>query len=76
MPEVGAIKPMIIRITVVLPEPFGPKKPKTSPFFTLKLTLFTAKNLSNFFVRFIISIAFSTVLLIVLLHRSIGIADF
>src|SRR5579864_3498530 len=30
-PLVGAIRPIIIRIVVVLPEPLGPRKPKTLP---------------------------------------------
>ena len=33
-PAVGARKPVIIRIVVVLPAPFGPRKPKTSPSST------------------------------------------
>src|SRR5258708_23679389 len=30
-PEVGVIRPTSIRIVVVLPAPFGPRKPKISP---------------------------------------------
>src|SRR6478609_6978897 len=35
-PAVGRIKPTSIRIVVVLPAPFGPKKPNTSPLFSSK----------------------------------------
>ena len=41
-PEVGLVSVMIMRIVVVLPAPFGPSKPKTSPSSTLKLIPFTA----------------------------------
>src|SRR5258706_445437 len=30
-PSVGGMKPVIIRIVVDLPAPFGPRKPRTSP---------------------------------------------
>jgi len=36
LPEVGAVNPEIIRIVVVFPAPFGPRKPTISPFFTSK----------------------------------------
>ena len=31
VPEVGSIRPISMRMVVVLPEPFGPRKPKTLP---------------------------------------------
>src|SRR6266446_5485522 len=31
VPSVGGMKPVIIRMVVDLPAPFGPRKPKTSP---------------------------------------------
>jgi hypothetical protein len=43
-PEVGLDSPVSIRIVVVFPAPFGPKKPNTSPGFTLKSISFTAVN--------------------------------
>src|SRR5437660_983498 len=43
-PSLGSNKPHSIRITVDLPEPFGPRKPKMAPLFTLKLTWSTAVN--------------------------------
>ena len=36
--EEAGIKQVKIRIVVVLPEPFGPKNPTTSPFSTRKVT--------------------------------------
>src|SRR5262245_9783008 len=35
-PEVAAVYPAIIRMVVVLPAPFGPRKPTISPFATSK----------------------------------------
>src|ERR1700686_414422 len=35
-PASGASRPMIIRIVVELPDPFGPRKPVTFPGFTSK----------------------------------------
>ena len=42
VPEVGGKTPVIIRMVVVLPAPFGPRNPRISPFSTLKLTSLTA----------------------------------
>src|SRR5947207_137523 len=42
LPSVMGRIPVSILITVVLPLPFGPRKPKTSPFSTLKLMWSTA----------------------------------
>ena len=36
------MKPVIIRIVVDLPAPFGPRNPSTSPFSTVNETPFTA----------------------------------
>src|SRR5688572_4389613 len=41
-PEVGASSPVSILMVVVLPAPFGPRKPNTSPRRTAKLTWSTA----------------------------------
>ena len=41
-PEVGGTKPAIMRMVVVLPAPLGPRKPSTSPGWTVKLMLSTA----------------------------------
>ena len=41
-PEVGGMRPISIRIVVVLPAPFGPRKPKISPRSTVKDTPLTA----------------------------------
>ena len=43
-PAVGRIRPSIIRSEVVLPAPFGPRYPKTSPASTVRSTLSTAVN--------------------------------
>src|SRR5436190_13378834 len=42
-PDSGS-KPQSARMSVVLPEPLGPSRPKTSPFFTCRLTRSTATN--------------------------------
>ncbi|CAM5307731.1 hypothetical protein SVIOM342S_03211 [Streptomyces violaceorubidus] len=36
LPEVGSIRPISMRMVVVLPEPFGPRKPKTLPAGTVR----------------------------------------
>src|SRR5579875_1555637 len=41
-PPSGASRPMIMRIVVDLPEPFGPRKPVTTPGRTVKLRSSTA----------------------------------
>ena len=43
--DVGAMSPVSILIVVVLPAPFGPRNPKTSPSSTSKLTPLTASHL-------------------------------
>src|ERR1043166_21956 len=43
-PPLSGSKPVSILITVVLPLPLGPRKPKISPLATSKLTPFTAVN--------------------------------
>src|SRR5262245_46295160 len=42
-----------IRIVVVFPAPLGPRKPTTSPFSTLKLTLSTATTEPKYLVSFL-----------------------
>jgi hypothetical protein len=70
VPLFGFITPVRVLMVVVLPAPLGPKKPKSSPFFTSKLTLSTANNSPKYFVRFVTSTAFS--LLVVRHLRQIG----
>jgi hypothetical protein len=41
-----------MRMVVDLPAPFGPRKPRTSPRWTVKETSFTATFGPNVFVRF------------------------
>jgi hypothetical protein len=50
-----------MRIVVLLPAPFGPRKPKTSPLFTVKLSSLTAFTSLNLFVKEEIAITFSSV---------------
>src|ERR1700688_375416 len=42
VPSLRGSRPVSILMTVVLPLPLGPRKPKISPFSTRKLTPFTA----------------------------------
>jgi len=49
-PAVGRIKPAIIDNVVVLPAPFGPRRPTSSPRAREKLRLSTAVRLPNRFV--------------------------
>src|SRR6266849_5454212 len=51
-PEVGLSNPAIIRIVVVLPAPFGPRKPWISPGATSRLTPSTAVKPPYFLTRF------------------------
>ncbi len=44
VPSVGAIDPVSIRIVVVLPDPFGPRNPNTSPQATSNVMPSTAAN--------------------------------
>src|SRR6202035_2519449 len=74
-PEVGGVSVVIIRISVVLPAPFGPSKPKISPVGTVKLTSFTATKSPNCFFSFLTSIAFVSVVFMapaVFIARSSG----
>ncbi len=43
-PEVGGIRPSTMRSVVVLPAPFGPRKPKMQPGSTAKERSRTASN--------------------------------
>jgi SSS family solute:Na+ symporter len=58
-PEVGLITPQSILMVVDFPEPLGPRNPKSFPLGISKERLSTAVKLPNFFVRFLIEIAFS-----------------
>ena len=44
VPDVGFKNPVIIRIVVVFPAPFGPSRPTICPVGIEKLTSFTALN--------------------------------
>jgi hypothetical protein len=55
-PPVFEIRQQSILTVVVLPAPFGPRKPKTSPSLTCSVRLSTAVRLPNFLVRFSVSI--------------------
>ena len=52
-------RPVSILITVVLPLPLGPRKPKISPAFTSKLTSLTAVKLPKRRTRFCAEMATS-----------------
>src|SRR5260221_1726034 len=52
LPSVGSRMPQSMRMTVDLPEPFGPRKPKIEPLATDSVTRFTAVKEPNLFVRF------------------------
>ena len=54
-PLVGRASPRSMRISVVLPAPFGPRKPKAIPAGTCKLTPSTALSEPNRFVRSTVS---------------------
>src|SRR5512143_1731578 len=47
LPPEGARMPQSMRMVVDFPAPLGPRKPKISPFFTSRLTLFTAMKSSK-----------------------------
>src|SRR5205807_3438629 len=51
VPSVGSRIPQSIRITVDLPEPFGPRNPKIDPLPTLNETWSTAVNVPKRLVR-------------------------
>src|SRR5436853_7678792 len=42
-PDVGGMKPVIMRMVVDLPAPLGPRKPSTSPFSTVNEMPSTAR---------------------------------
>src|SRR6478672_3202221 len=50
-PAVGATRPRTIRSVVLLPAPFGPRKPVTAPGRTSKLRSFTAATFPKRFDR-------------------------
>src|SRR5213593_2856937 len=50
-PALGWSRPQSMRMTVDLPEPLGPRKPKIEPFATRKLTESTAVKCPKRFVR-------------------------
>jgi hypothetical protein len=56
VPEVRGDKHAIIFMVEVFPAPLGPRNPKTSPFFTVKLIPSTAFILPNVFFRTVASI--------------------
>src|SRR5262245_30830465 len=56
-PEESGSSPVSIFITVVLPLPFGPRKPKTSPYSTSRSTFSTAVKLPNRRVKLRVTIA-------------------
>ena len=51
VPDVGGMNPVIIRMVVDFPAPFGPRKPSTSPFSTAKEMPLTASKLPKRFFR-------------------------
>src|SRR3979411_2153996 len=56
LPEVAGMKPVIMRMVVDLPAPFGPRKPSTSPRATLNEMPSTARFAPNVLTRFSILI--------------------
>src|ERR671922_2759927 len=52
LPEVGGMKPVIMRMVVDLPAPFGPRKPSTSPRSTVNEMPSTARFGPKLFTRF------------------------
>jgi hypothetical protein len=52
LPEVGFKKPVSMRRVVVFPAPLGPRRPRISPFRTLKEIPSTAHKVLKVFVRF------------------------
>src|SRR6185295_18304407 len=58
VPEVGRSSVVSIRISVDLPAPFGPSRPKISPASTANVIPFTAVKSPNFLTMFRTSIAF------------------
>jgi hypothetical protein len=60
VPELGAISVPNIRTVVVLPAPFGPRNPNTSPLATLNETSDTAVRPPKSLVRWLTSMAADT----------------
>src|SRR5438876_11838238 len=56
-PSVMSVRPVSNLIIVVLPAPFGPRRPKTVPEATFKLTWSTAVSFPYTFVRFSVTMA-------------------
>src|SRR5713101_9760386 len=52
LPSVGGMKPVIIRMVVDFPAPFGPRNPSTSPRSTENDTPSTARFGPNVFTKF------------------------
>src|SRR6266568_8471554 len=59
-PAVGRMRPTSIRIVVVFPAPFGPRKPKTSPWRSANEALATMVRSPMTFVRFVATSAGDT----------------
>ena len=55
-PALGRMSPSSMRIVVLLPEPFGPRNPKTSPLITWRLRSFTATRFPNALVNLFVLI--------------------
>src|SRR5665648_252337 len=55
-PEEDSVSPTRARMVVVLPAPFGPRKPKISPENTLRFRFSTAQTSLYFLVKFRITI--------------------
>src|SRR5260221_1154864 len=75
VPSVGSRIPQSMRITVDLPDPFGPRNPKMDCFVTEKLTWSTAVKPPNFFVRSSHSIIISAGMAITSLRKRSGVRD-
>src|SRR5437879_1896575 len=58
-PSVMSARPVSNLIIVVLPAPFGPRRPKTVPEATFRVTWSTAVSFPYTFVRFSVTIALS-----------------
>ncbi len=56
VPDVGDRSVVSMRIVVVFPAPFGPRRPKTSPLPTVKLIDCTAPRVPKYLVRLRVSI--------------------
>jgi hypothetical protein len=56
LPDVGAMRQQSILTVVVLPAPFGPRRPNTSPSLIDSVRFSTAVMLLNFLVSSLVSI--------------------